>query len=120
MRAGQEPVDDLLAARLRALGHPARLALLRACMEEERAAGDLVEIVALSPAAVSEHLKVLRKTRLLVLEIRHRYRLYRADPQVVYEVVAALEALTDAGDLGAPQPTRDAGAPSAIKTRSDD
>jgi len=97
MRAGQEPVDDLLAARLRALGHPARLALLRACMEEERAAGDLVEIVALSPAAVSEHLKVLRKTRLLVLEIRHRYRLYRADPQVVYEVVAALEALTDAG-----------------------
>jgi len=97
MRAGQEPVDDLLAARLRALGNPARLALLRACMEEERAAGDLVEIVALSPAAVSEHLKVLRKTRLLVLEIRHRYRLYRADPQVVYEVVAALEALTDAG-----------------------
>ncbi len=97
MRAGQEPVDDLLAARLRALGHPARLALLRACMEEERAAGELVEIASLSPAAVSEHLKVLRKTRLLVLEVRHRYRLYRADPQVVYEVVGALEALTDAG-----------------------
>jgi len=105
--AGQEPVDALLATRLRALGHPARLALLRACMEEERAAGELVEIAALSPAAVSEHLKVLRKTRLLVLEVRHRYRLYRADPQVVYEVVAALEALTDAGGRRIATPRRE-------------
>lgn len=98
MQAGREPADDLLAARLRALGHPARLALLRACMEGKRSAGDLVEMVDLSPAAVSEHLKVLRKTRLLVLEVRHRYRLYRADPQVVDEIVAALEELTDAAD----------------------
>ncbi len=62
-------------------------------MERERSAGELVEMVTLSPAAVSEHLKVLRKTRLLVLEVRHRYRLYRADPQIIREVVAGLEVL---------------------------
>jgi DNA-binding transcriptional ArsR family regulator len=32
---------------------------------------------------VSEHLKVLRKTGLLVLEARGRFRLYATDPQVV-------------------------------------
>ncbi|MGI8594469.1 MAG: ArsR/SmtB family transcription factor [Solirubrobacteraceae bacterium] len=99
-RPAKDPVDDLLAARLRALAHPVRLALLRACMARERSAGELVEIVILSPAAVSEHLKVLRKTRLLVLEVRHRYHLYRADPEVVREIVAALEALTEGRGLG--------------------
>jgi DNA-binding transcriptional ArsR family regulator len=66
---------------------------VRLCLERERAAGELVGAVNLAAASVSEHLKVLRKTGLLVLEARGRFRLYRADPAVVREVARAVGAL---------------------------
>jgi DNA-binding transcriptional ArsR family regulator len=72
-----------LDERLRALAHPVRRQLVAACLAEPRPAGELVELTALAPASVSEHLKVLRKTGLLVLEARGRFRLYATDPHVV-------------------------------------
>jgi DNA-binding transcriptional ArsR family regulator len=54
---------------------------------------ELAEVVGEPAATVSEHLKVLRKTRLVVLRADGRYRLYRADPQVVEEVREALARL---------------------------
>ncbi|WP_320672250.1 ArsR/SmtB family transcription factor [Patulibacter defluvii] len=75
---------------MRALAHEERRALLAACWERPRTAGELVERSALTAPSVSEHLKVLRKTGLLVLERQGRYRLYRADPEVLERVTAAL------------------------------
>jgi DNA-binding transcriptional ArsR family regulator len=72
-----------LDERLRALAHPVRRQLVAACLAEPRPAGELVELTALAPASVSEHLKVLRKTGLLVLEARGRFRLYATDASVV-------------------------------------
>ena len=53
------------------------------------------ERTGLAAASVSEHLKVLRKTGLLVLESRGRFRLYTADPLAVRETAAALSAWLD-------------------------
>jgi DNA-binding transcriptional ArsR family regulator len=72
-----------LDERLRALAHPVRRQLVAACLAEPQPAGRLVELSALAPASVSEHLKVLRKTGLLVLEARGRFRLYATDEAVV-------------------------------------
>jgi DNA-binding transcriptional ArsR family regulator len=77
---------------LRALAHPVRRQLVRACLHGARPAGELVELAGLAPASVSEHLKVLRKSGVLVLERRGRYRLYTADRQVL---AAAARALTE-------------------------
>jgi DNA-binding transcriptional ArsR family regulator len=79
-------LDELL----RALAHEARRDLLRACLHEAQPAGALVERSGLSAPTVSEHLRVLRKTGLLVLERRGRFRYYRTDPALVRAVARAL------------------------------
>jgi DNA-binding transcriptional ArsR family regulator len=48
-------------------------------MDEPRAAGDLAAMSSLAMASVSEHLKVLRKTGLVILETRGRFWFYRTD-----------------------------------------
>jgi DNA-binding transcriptional ArsR family regulator len=75
-----------LDERLRALAHPVRRRLVAACLHAPRPAGELVELTKLAPASVSEHLKVLRKSGLLVLEVRGRYWLYRSDVAMIRSV----------------------------------
>jgi DNA-binding transcriptional ArsR family regulator len=94
--------DDRLDELLRALGHPARRALFRACLDGPRAAGDLVGVVGLAPASVSEHLRVLRKAGLLELETRGRFWMYRAAPEVLRSAAAGLAELAVTARSGAP------------------
>jgi DNA-binding transcriptional ArsR family regulator len=75
--------EAALDERLRALAHPVRRQLVAACLADPQPAGRLVELTGLAPASVSEHLKVLRKTGLLVLEARGRFRLYSTDATLV-------------------------------------
>jgi DNA-binding transcriptional ArsR family regulator len=70
-----------------------RRRLVTACVNGPRSAGELVDMTELAAASVSEHLKVLRKTGLLVLESRGRFRLYRTDPRVLRAVAEELVAL---------------------------
>jgi DNA-binding transcriptional ArsR family regulator len=83
----------VLDERLRALAHPARRRMLDACLTHQRTAGELVELTGLPNPSVSEHLKVLRKTGLLLQERDGRFRRYRAQRQVLDEVLAALATL---------------------------
>ncbi|MDR6954232.1 ArsR family transcriptional regulator [Ancylobacter sp. 3268] len=54
--------DELLAARLRALGHPARLAILRALAARDTClCGEIVRGLSLAQSTVSQHLKVLKE-----------------------------------------------------------
>jgi DNA-binding transcriptional ArsR family regulator len=78
---------------LRALSHPERRAFVRACLNEQRSAGELAELSSLSLASVSEHLKVLRKSGLLVLEKRGRFWLYRTDSAVAETAAAQIRDL---------------------------
>ena len=58
--------DVALAAQLKALAHPARLAILRTLAERQTCiCGDLVEMLPLAQATVSQHLKVLREVGLV-------------------------------------------------------
>jgi len=87
-------VDEAaLDARVRALAHTVRRGLVAACLAEPQPAGRLVERTGLAPASVSEHLKVLRKCGLLVLEVRGRSWIYTTDPDAVAATAAALEEL---------------------------
>ena len=84
----------MLDERLRALAHPVRRQLVAACREAPQPAGALVSLTGLPPASVSEHLKVLRKCGLLVLEVRGRSWIYATDRAAVAEVIGEIEALT--------------------------
>lgn len=82
---------------LRALAHPARRVFVRACLKDERAAGDLANLSNLSLPTVSEHLKVLRKARLLILNRQGRFWMYRTDVTLLGAVIDGLHEL-GAGD----------------------
>jgi DNA-binding transcriptional ArsR family regulator len=83
---------------LRALAHEERRRILQACLLEAQAAGGLAAASGLSAASVSEHLKVLRKTGLVVLERQGRFRLYRTELSCVLAVVSSIEQLVPRRD----------------------
>jgi DNA-binding transcriptional ArsR family regulator len=75
---------------LRALAHADRRRFIVACRSGPRTAGELAALSALAPASASEHLKVLRKARLLDLEVKGRFWLYRTNTDMLERVLAAL------------------------------
>jgi DNA-binding transcriptional ArsR family regulator len=80
---------------LRALAHPARRAIVRLVWSETRPAGELAAALDLAPATVSEHLKVLRKSGLVVLEKEGTWRRYRADRARVRALATYLRKFPD-------------------------
>jgi DNA-binding transcriptional ArsR family regulator len=87
--------DAALDDTLRALAHAERRLFLRACLKQERAAGELAELSQLGLASVSEHLKVLRKCGLLTLEVRGRFWMYRTDRVQLKAALVALSLLKE-------------------------
>ncbi len=85
-----------MSEALRALSHPDRRRFMQACLERPCSAGELASLSALAPASVSEHLKVLRKTALLELEVHGRFWLYRTNTAILRKVIARLEPLAGA------------------------
>ncbi|MBI4923950.1 MAG: helix-turn-helix transcriptional regulator [Devosia nanyangense] len=78
---------------LRALSHPDRRMFVVACRNAPKAAGELAELSSLSLATVSEHLKVLRTSGLLVLDKQGRNWFYRTNPEVLDAVMEELRRL---------------------------
>jgi ArsR family transcriptional regulator len=55
--------DEALARLAQALGHPARVAIVRLLQERETClCGDIVEVLPLAQSTVSQHLKVLKES----------------------------------------------------------
>jgi DNA-binding transcriptional ArsR family regulator len=77
---------------LRAIANARRRAMLELIWDAERSAGDIARGTGLSPAATSQHLRVLLDAGLVSVRADANRRLYRAEPRRVAEVRAALEA----------------------------
>ncbi len=62
--------DKQLAGYAKALGHPARVAILRFILQSNSCiCGDIVEEIGLSQSTISQHLKVLKETGIIEGEI---------------------------------------------------
>ena len=96
--------DEALALRLRALAHPARLAIVRALAQTGRCqCGQIVRGLTLAQSTVSQHLKVLKEAGLITGTIegpRSCYCLDRATVQALagdlLPLLARLAAPADA------------------------
>ena len=77
---------------LRAIANPRRRAMLELVWDDERSAGEIARRSGLSAPAASQHLRVLREAGLVSVRVDANRRLYRAEPDRVAEVRAALEA----------------------------
>lgn len=101
------PDDVLLARRIKALAHPARLAIVRGLVDRGGGGcrcGDIVRDLPLAQSTVSQHLKVLREAGIIRGEIAGPRSCYWLDP-------AALASVTDAmGRFNAPRVPAEAGA----------
>lgn len=85
-----------LAGWARALGHPARLAILRALAERGTCiCGDVVEILPLAQSTVSQHLKALVEAGLITVEADGPRSCYCLAPEAVAALREQMSAFLD-------------------------
>lgn len=76
--------EERLAALFKALGHPARVRILRIlCERQECVCGDLVELMPLAQSTVSEHLRILKESGLIQGRVEGPRRCYCVDSSVL-------------------------------------
>jgi ArsR family transcriptional regulator len=90
-----DPVgEQRLADLCRALGHPARVHILRVLLAKNLCiAGDLADEVPLAASTVSQHLKTLKESGLIQGEVDGPRRCYCVDPGIVAELKALVARL---------------------------
>lgn len=80
---------DVVLAALRA---PARREILSLIWEQDRAAGEIAAAFSLTPATISEHLRVLRQAELVAMTRVGTSRRYRARPEALAGLHGMFEA----------------------------
>jgi len=86
--------DQTLAELCKALGHPARVAILRHLLEVDRCVcGEIVNILPLAQSTVSQHLKQLKEAGLIRGEIEGPRICYCADTNRLAELKNLITAL---------------------------
>lgn len=66
LEVSSEQADERLARYAKALGHPARVSIIRLLLERESCVcGEIVEELPLAQSTVSQHLKVLKEAGLV-------------------------------------------------------
>jgi DNA-binding transcriptional ArsR family regulator len=87
-------MNQHLADRLKALGHPARLEILRVLAARGTCVcGEVVEVMPLAQASVSQHLKVLKEAGLIRGRIDGKNSCYCLDPNGIAGLREALDEL---------------------------
>ncbi len=88
------PDDETLAAMAKALGHPARVKILRVLDAHQACVtGDVVAQLTLAQSTVSEHLRILRQAGLIQGEIEGPRTRYCVSPTGLAALKAGIAAL---------------------------
>jgi len=98
MTSVHRPVSGVLDATFVALSDATRRDMIRSLLHKPRRAGELADIVAMSPQALSRHLRVLRKAGLVVeegIDSDARVRVYSVHPEAFAPVQQWLADVED-------------------------
>ena len=91
-----EPQHNTLAAFAKALAHPARVAIIEYLLEGDRCiCGDLVEVLPLAQATVSQHLTELKKAGLIKGTITGTSICYCLDKEQWARCISAIQQLVE-------------------------
>ncbi len=86
--------DDELATLAKALGHPARVQIMRLLVRREACiCGDIVDELPLAQSTVSQHLKVLKEAGLIRGEIDGPRTCYCVEPRTLRRLKALIGSL---------------------------
>jgi len=84
------------AAIAKALGHPARIAILKLLAQRDTCfCGDITEVLPLAQSTVSQHLKALKAAGLITGEVEGVRTCYCLNPDGVKELKNLLSELSD-------------------------
>ena len=88
----QDP--EAIAAIAKALGHPARVNIVRLLIEKQSCIGcDIVDEVGLAQSTVSEHLRILKAVGVITGEIERPRVCYSLNPDSLLPLVGLLNAV---------------------------
>lgn len=87
--------DARIAHMAKALGHPARVAILRTLAERSCVCGDIVEVLPLAQSTVSQHLKVLKEAGWITGAIDGPRTCYALDAETIGELRLVLGPLLE-------------------------
>jgi len=86
--------DQELAALAKALGHPARVQIMRLLVRREACiCGDIVDEIPLAQSTVSQHLKVLKEVGLIRGDIDGPRVCYCVEPRVLRRLKALVGSI---------------------------
>jgi len=78
----------------KALGHPARIAILNHLLAEDRCiCGKIVEVLPLAQSTVSQHLKILKESGLIQGEVEGLKTCYCVNKQNLHRLLESMAAL---------------------------
>ena len=89
--------DENLANLLRALGHPARLNILRILTERQKycCCADVTQCLPLAQSTVSQHIKVLLEAGLIECRSQGTKNCYVVRPEILENLCGAFGSLRD-------------------------
>jgi DNA-binding transcriptional ArsR family regulator len=99
MSAAHRPAAGDLDATFVALADATRREIIRNLLQKPRRAGELADMVAMSPQALSRHLRLMRRARLVVeegIDSDARVRVYSVHPDAFAPVQSWLAEVEDA------------------------
>jgi ArsR family transcriptional regulator len=86
--------NEKLAGIAKALGHPARINIIRLLLEKQSCIGcDIVDEVGLAQSTVSEHLRILKAAGVITGEIERPRVCYSLNPDSLMPVAGLLNAI---------------------------
>ena len=89
----QQDFSDELANLCKAIGHPARIKILKHLLEEDRCVcGRIVEVLPLAQSTVSQHLKILKESGLVQGEVEGPKTCYCIDKDKLKRLFEILSA----------------------------
>lgn len=95
--------DRQLAEACKALAHPARLAILRQLLRENRCiCGRIVDVLPLAQSTVSQHLKILKEAGLIHGEVEGPSTCYCANREKLEEISRNISAISQLSSESAP------------------
>lgn len=93
-RSDTVPNEEQLALFFKALAHPARLKILRHLLRENRCiCGRIVEQLPLAQSTVSQHLKILKESGLVMGEVEGPKTCYCVDRRTLASLFESLAVL---------------------------
>ena len=101
--ANYAPGEERIAALARALGHPARVHIVRLLIAKRSCIGcNILDEVGLAQSTVSEHLRILKAAGIITGEIERPRVCYSLKAESLLPLAALLQAAFD-GDAGGPR-----------------